>query len=647
MVFASVSTTVFDTFNCETFGDDPTHYMSSDQSIDCDDPTHKKYQGFAYVMIMVYPVGIPLLYFTVLYWNRKALQAEDRLANTSLLKISFLWDTYEPEMWWFEVFECFRRLSMTGLLIFVFRGKASQIVVALIISAFSVVAFVHFKPYLKDENDSLAIVSQVAIFFTLFAALLKRVNVDQTDKYDQNTFGYLLIAINVIGVGMAVSGFFVKPLRRLLRALASKHIHTSDFRGRPNKNADAEQLASHFRRVATSTPEEAGWKAMTERDYKTAVKGAQDWLDETEAVGEWRCCTGDGPMDEFRVIFTIDLNIDDVYKYVTHDQVNRGWESTTIERSTVKEEGCKKTQYFAVKFPFPLSARDYLWERFLVEKGNEKIVCCRSIIDDRLAPMKKSHSECRVRAHLYVGGYLLSCAGDNGEKTKIVYSANSDLKGVFALELVARRVAPTQVVSKVNELRKVAEVMAGPSPLPGEKHPLSYMWTTNEGATLENPSERRQGTAAASATTTSGRLFAKNTSTTANRDRGPSAFDMFSGGFAKGRTQRAQTGGSTEGFEVSENPMGQAMKRGMMGGSSKKSVGFAETPPRAANQSDVEMATFASGSERPARKLTDIIGVPLPPADWEGYKDPKYKVQKKMKEDEDAIFRSFQEQDEA
>ena len=67
MVFASVSTTVFDTFNCERYGDDETFYMASDQSISCDDPTHKKYQGFAYVMIAVYPVGIPLLYFLLLY----------------------------------------------------------------------------------------------------------------------------------------------------------------------------------------------------------------------------------------------------------------------------------------------------------------------------------------------------------------------------------------------------------------------------------------------------------------------------------------------------------------------------------------------------------------------------------------------------
>ncbi len=311
-------------------------------------------------------------------------------------------------------------------------------------------------------------------------------------------------------------------------------------------------------------------------------------------------------MDEFRVTFTIDLSIEIVYKYLIHDQINQGWDSTTIEYYTVAGAGSKVTQYFAMKFPFPLRARDYLWERFLVDNVDEKVVCCRSIVDNRFAPIKKSHSEGRVRAHLYFGGYHLTRAGESGEKTKIVYAANSDLQGVFALEFIGRRVAPTQAVHKVNELRKVAEVMIGPPPLPGVTHPLSYLWTTNEGVTLENPSERHQGTAATASA--AGRLLAKNTSATAHRDRGPSAFDMFSGGFAKGRTQRAQTG-FAEGFEVSENPMGLALKRGMMGGSSKnKSVGFAKALTKAA-KSDVEMLTFARGTEKPVEsKNTDSVG---------------------------------------
>ena len=39
------------------------------------------------------------------------------------------------------------------------------------------------------------------------------------------------------------------------------------------------------------------------------------------------------------------------------------------------------------------------------------------------------------------------------------------------------------------------------------------------------------------------------------------------------------------------------------------------------------------------RSLRDVIGVPLPPSDWEGYKDPKYKVQEVMKKREDDTIK--------
>jgi hypothetical protein len=81
---------------------------------------------------------------------------------------------------------------------FVFRGKASQVVVAMIISAISVALYINWKPYIKHTDNQLAIISQTAIFFTLFAALLTKVEVDKRDGYDVNTFGYLLIFVNLM-----------------------------------------------------------------------------------------------------------------------------------------------------------------------------------------------------------------------------------------------------------------------------------------------------------------------------------------------------------------------------------------------------------------------------------------------------------------
>ena len=78
IVFASVSTTIFDTFNCQKVGDDPTLYLARDQSIDCDSSQHKSYKIYAAAMILIYPVGIPLVYFVCLWMHRVEIQRPNR-----------------------------------------------------------------------------------------------------------------------------------------------------------------------------------------------------------------------------------------------------------------------------------------------------------------------------------------------------------------------------------------------------------------------------------------------------------------------------------------------------------------------------------------------------------------------------------------
>ena len=179
IVFASVSTTVFATFNCVQFGDDKNFYLASDLSLVCYTEQHELAQLYATFMILVYPVGIPTLYFVALWRERAELvKTNHRYQNPKLRKLNFLWDNYEPEMWWFEVFECFRRLMLTGVLVFVGQGTSSQIVFAILVSFSTLMAYVHWKPFEEESDDLLSIVTQISIFFTLFAALLRKVQVD-------------------------------------------------------------------------------------------------------------------------------------------------------------------------------------------------------------------------------------------------------------------------------------------------------------------------------------------------------------------------------------------------------------------------------------------------------------------------------------
>lgn len=100
MIFSGTSTTIFNTFNCVEFGDDPKSYLALDPSLDCGSVKHRLFSVYAAVMVFVYPLGIPALYTFLLVRKRKSIASPDRIEDRSLLKTSFLWDMYEPNCWW-------------------------------------------------------------------------------------------------------------------------------------------------------------------------------------------------------------------------------------------------------------------------------------------------------------------------------------------------------------------------------------------------------------------------------------------------------------------------------------------------------------------------------------------------------------------
>jgi len=454
MVFASVSTTIFDTFNCKTFGDDENEYMMSDQSVDCGTSEHMLYQTYAGVMMFVYPIGIPVLYFVLLYKNREKLHTNDRDDDEGLHHIAFLWDCYEPQLWWFEIFDCVRRLSLTGLLVFVFKGQASQIVVAMVLASLSVVAFVHWRPFVKDENDNLAIVSQGAIFFTLLAGLLKKVEVDKTDKYDDNMFGTVLIFVNCIGVVMVLFGFVLKPVARVVKKLGERHVHNAELKGVTEEHDEWEKFEAYFRELAESDEFTAGWTRAADeawRNWRTK-KEAKEWLEETGAVGDSRCGSGDGPRDQFRIEFVVEHGLEDVYEYLTKFGKVIG---TTLESHPMVDYGEGVLDvYLAVSLPWPLHARDLLMNRRAWLRGDEAMVLSRSIESDD-AGLKRSAQQKRVRAHVALGGYWLGKVGERA--TRVVHVVQIDFKGVMTIDSLARRGAMVRGIGVVDEMRKLGK----------------------------------------------------------------------------------------------------------------------------------------------------------------------------------------------
>ena len=78
---------------------------------------------------------------------------EARAEDHDIQHLAFLFGEFEPRCYLFVVFECLRRLALTGLLIFVYNGSATQVVVGLFIAVISKHVMSEFNPYIEDSDD--------------------------------------------------------------------------------------------------------------------------------------------------------------------------------------------------------------------------------------------------------------------------------------------------------------------------------------------------------------------------------------------------------------------------------------------------------------------------------------------------------------
>ena len=440
MVFVSVSMTVFFTFGCRSYGGNSERFLFLDQSISCETDKHRWFMYYATVMIFVYPFGITALYFRLLWTHRKALVEEGREKNRKLNKIAFLWDDYEPEMWWFEVFECFRRQMLTGMLVFVSQGSATQIVIAMVLAFLSFGVYLRFTPFIKEEDDVIAISAQVSLFFSLFSSLLIKANIDEEDGYDQYLFGVLMIILNLTAVGVTLLYYFAVPIKKISRALGKKHVHNGELRGLGASEKTREGFVRYFERLCLSSPQEAGWETINPKHF--GGKKGEQWMKDTGAVCEWRCSSGDGPVDTCRTRFTIKADVEEVTQLILFG--NKRQRTTLQELILGQGNQDSDKLYLAVKTPFPFSNRDFVLERFheLNRSDNSVLSVSRSVSDSNIKSEKESARDRRVRAKMHCGGYMFIPKYDSSEcesSTEIIHVASVDLSGAFALDYLSRK----------------------------------------------------------------------------------------------------------------------------------------------------------------------------------------------------------------
>ena len=176
-----ISVYIFQMYSCQDVDpDDVLHgedlYLRADVSIKCGSPRHHIGTTFATCMIFVYPIGVPLLYYWLLYQVKEGIINRDGnispVLKLEIMPTSFLYSSYEPQFWYWEIIETIRRILMTGVLVLVAQGTSVQIVVTLLLTLIFIKMYAHFTPFNDDILDTDAEFAQYQVFFVVFIALL-------------------------------------------------------------------------------------------------------------------------------------------------------------------------------------------------------------------------------------------------------------------------------------------------------------------------------------------------------------------------------------------------------------------------------------------------------------------------------------------
>ena len=130
-----------------------------------------------------------------------AWDGQDEDERRAVQEIGSLFQAYKPTAWKFELYETFRKLLLTAMLVFIYEGKPLQVAVALIINFLVMMYVQRQQPYSTVQLNNMAVFSFIGQLATLFYGLLAMANDGDPDidpeGLDQVIMRYSVAIVNV------------------------------------------------------------------------------------------------------------------------------------------------------------------------------------------------------------------------------------------------------------------------------------------------------------------------------------------------------------------------------------------------------------------------------------------------------------------
>lgn len=221
IVLPSTSLVLFKLFDCIEFPDGKA-FATSDLTIECYTSTYTAYLVYSSFMILIYPIGIPMAFFALLYPKRELI-AERRWKeplSVRLHKYRFLLEDYKPSHWHGEVVRSLMRVLLSGGVILFSSNTSTRAAFGSLFGLLFVYGQREYAPFALPFNNAIALGSQHQIFFTYVMAFVVVAN---PNGISHESLGVVLLLANLAIFVMALQQQFKEAERKTrLNALRAK-----------------------------------------------------------------------------------------------------------------------------------------------------------------------------------------------------------------------------------------------------------------------------------------------------------------------------------------------------------------------------------------------------------------------------------------
>eukprot|EP00939_MAST-03C_sp_MAST-3C-sp1_P000198 g198.t1 len=204
LTYQSVTRFAVTAVQCEELPDG-RFYLAADYNVECYEDMHRTLLPLLYIVVLVYPIGVPLLFGALLWRAQKQKVLFNAFGPTDSRKriievnantrrrLGVLYFEYTSKTWWFEISLLAYRLFCITAYVVLSTTTTKMYIVAMLTCFFAFAFVAYLKPFRENGDGILTLITFVALMMVLSATFCAELSKNTLESEPSSTVGALLI----------------------------------------------------------------------------------------------------------------------------------------------------------------------------------------------------------------------------------------------------------------------------------------------------------------------------------------------------------------------------------------------------------------------------------------------------------------------